>query len=145
MTVRFRGLWAVDTNVLVAGLLTADATAPPAVILDAMLNGRLRHLLCVELLAEYRTVLLRPRVQARHGLAEKQVDGLLEALSRDAVVANITGRTETAPDPGDNHLWRLLACHDGAGLITGDDRLLKQPPPASTLLTPRRCLEDFAE
>ena len=42
----------VDTNVVVAALLTADAAAPPARILDGMLGGRFLYLLSPALLAE---------------------------------------------------------------------------------------------
>lgn len=129
--------WVVDTSVLVAGLLTPDQESPPARILDAMLAGEVRFLLCVELLAEYRAVLLRERIRSRHGLAVAEVDAMLEALATDAVVVDIAGRNETAPDPGDNFLWRLLAARSGAGLITGDSALLEQPPPRTRVLSPR--------
>ena len=136
-------VWVVDTNVLVAGLLTADAESPPARILDAMLGGQMRFLLCVELLAEYRTVLLRERIRARHGLATAEVDALLEALATDAVVVDIAGRNETAPDPGDDFLWRLLAARSGTGLVTGDSTLLERPPPRTRVIAPRAWLDGF--
>ncbi len=136
-------VWVVDTSVLVAGLLTADPKSPPARILDSMFSGQLRFLLCVELLAEYRSVLLRERIQARHGLAVTDVDALLEVLATDAVVADIVGRTENAPDPDDDFLWRLLAAQDGAGLITGDAALLQRPPPRTRVISPRTWLEDL--
>lgn len=136
------GLWVVDTSVLVSGLLTAEQSAPPAQILDAMLDGDLRFLLCVELLAEYRSVLLRQRIRSRHGLEEAEVDALLEVLARDAAVVDISGRTETAPDRGDDFLWRLLAASRGAGLITGDQRLLDRPPPRTRVISPRTWLDE---
>lgn len=135
------GLWIVDTNVVVAGLLSRDAHAPPAHVLDAMLAGDLRHMICLELLAEYRTVLLRNKIRTRHGLTEAQVDTLLAALATPAVVADIAGRTEAAPEPGDNHLWRLLAARPEAGLITGDGLLLRNPPPGRQVITPGDCLK----
>ncbi|MFO7631694.1 MAG: PIN domain-containing protein, partial [Caldilinea sp.] len=58
----------IDANVLVSGLLTHDPLSPLASIVDGMLVGRIRFLLSSRLLAEYREVLLRPRVQRRHGL-----------------------------------------------------------------------------
>ena len=67
----------VDTNVLVAGLLTADAEAPTAAIVNALVAGRLRYLLSEALLREYRQVLLRAKAVARHGLSERQIDELL--------------------------------------------------------------------
>lgn len=128
------GLWVVDTNVVVAGLLSADG--PPAQILDAMLAGRMRFLLSVELLSEYRTVLLRKTIRKRHSLSPQDVDFILEALATHAAVADIRTRQETAPDPGDNHLWQLLAARPEAGLITGDKLLLAHPPSKTRILTP---------
>lgn len=135
-------VWVVDTSVLVAGLLTPDPESPPARILDGMLAGKVRFVLCVELLAEYRTVLLRERIRSRHGLAVAEVDALLEALATDAVVVDIAGRNETAPAPGDHFLWRLLASRPGAGTITGDSALLEQPPPRTRVLSPRAWLDE---
>ena len=135
-------VWVVDTSVVVAGLLTLDPESPPARILDAMLGGQVRFLLCVELLAEYRTVLLRERIRARHGLAAAEVDALLQALATDAVVADIAGRSETAHDPGDDFLWRLLAARPGAGLITGDAALLERPPPGARVISPRAWIHE---
>ncbi|HET6628252.1 MAG TPA: putative toxin-antitoxin system toxin component, PIN family [Woeseiaceae bacterium] len=132
-------VWVVDTSVLVAGLLTPNPESPPARLLDAMLGGEVRFLLCVELLAEYRTVLLRQRIRSRHGLSVAEVDALLEALATDAIVVGIAGRNETAPDPGDNFLWQLLAARSGAGLITGDSALLERPPPRTRVISPRAC------
>lgn len=131
-------LWVVDTNVVVAGILAADPNSPPAHILHAMLAGQLRFLLSVELLAEYRSVMLRQRIRARHGLTPQEVDAILEALAVNAAVAEIAERIETAPDPGDNHLWRLLAAKPGTGLITGDTLLLDNPPLGVRVLTPRQ-------
>lgn len=134
-------LWVVDTNVVVAAILTADPASPPARILTRMLSGELRFALCVELLGEYRKVLLRPRIQTRHGLAEAEVDAILEALATNAVILDIVGRNEIAPDPGDNHLWRLIAARTGTGLITGDARLIRNPPAGCRALTPKDWLE----
>ena len=44
----------VDTNVLVAALLTSDHDSPTAKVLDAMLDGRIPFLLSTALLTEYR-------------------------------------------------------------------------------------------
>jgi putative PIN family toxin of toxin-antitoxin system len=94
-------LLVVDTNVVVAGLLTSQQGAPTARILDAMISGKLRFALSIELLAEYRAALLRPQIRRRHGLDEGEIDVVLEALARNAVVVARKGRMREAPDPGD--------------------------------------------
>ncbi len=53
----------IDTNVVVSDLLTGEPVPPTAVLLDGMLRGRFTYLLSLELLAEYREVLLRPRIR----------------------------------------------------------------------------------
>ena len=125
----------VDTNVVVAGLLTADAEAPTARILEGMLDGSIPFLLSVELLAEYRTVLLRPAIKSRHRLSESQVDRLLEQLTLEALVRE-PARGADAPDPRDQHVWDLVAAHPGAILVTGDARLLAAATPSRSLLSP---------
>jgi putative PIN family toxin of toxin-antitoxin system len=130
----------IDTNVVVAGLLTANNQLSPARILDGMLNGRFIYLLSPDLLAEYRLVLLRPAIISRHGLSIEEVDDLLEDLAAGAVWRE-PAKEATAPDPGDNHLWALLTCHPNAALVTGDRLLLENPLPGSNILTPREFLE----
>lgn len=133
-------LYIIDTSVLVAGLVTGDSAAPTAKILDAMLDGRLAYLLSPALLHEYRGVLLRPRLSRLHGLTEPELDHLLTVI-----VANALWReppddgAHPAPDPGDSHLWALLAQETGCILVTGDQLLLQQPRPGSQVITPAGC------
>ena len=46
-----------------------------------------------------------------------------------------------APDPGDDHLWRLLSTVPGSILITGDQLLLQNPPGNASVLSPRSYFE----
>ncbi|HET7662837.1 MAG TPA: putative toxin-antitoxin system toxin component, PIN family [Rhodanobacteraceae bacterium] len=125
----------VDTNVVAAGLMTPSKTAPTAQILDAMLSARLSFALSVALLAEYRDVLNRPSLRQRHALSHEDVESLLVALARDAIILeSVPG--SVAPDPGDQHLWNLLASHDRLCLVTGDKLLLQHQPAPAPMLTP---------
>jgi predicted nucleic acid-binding protein len=132
----------VDTNIVVAGLLTADQASPPARILDAMLGGRLLYLLSAGLLVEYSAVLRRPRIAERHGLADSEIDSLLTELVANAVWRE-AGAAEPAPDPGDDHLWALLAAEPSSVLVTGDELLLKKPPKGAAVISARHCAESF--
>jgi uncharacterized protein len=121
----------VDTNVVVSALLTADSDSPTCRILDAMLSGDLRFVLSDRLLAEYRGVLLRPAIVARHGLTEADVDAILEAIVvnagwRECAEAE-AGRTlaATAAPSGDAHVVALLDAEPAAVLVTGDRALLE--------------------
>jgi predicted nucleic acid-binding protein len=126
----------------VAGLLTNDQASPPARILDALLEGRLLYLLSTGLLEEYSAVLRRPRIAERHGLADSQIDRLLTELVANAIWRE-DGAAEPAPDPGDDHLWALLAAAPGSVLVTGDELLLKKPPKRAAVISARRCVEAF--
>ena len=49
---------------------------------------------------------------------------------------------ETAPDPGDQHLWDLLAAVPDGVLVTGDQMLLDNPPDNASVLPARAFLDD---
>ncbi len=137
----------VDTNVLVAGLISNGRDTPVVRILDAMLGAELLYLLSAELLDEYRAVLLRPRLVRLHGLKASDVDRLLEeivgnAIWRDPQPGSLASH-EGAPDRGDNHLWSLLHANPGSALITGDRLLIAHPPATASVLSPAVFVERF--
>jgi putative PIN family toxin of toxin-antitoxin system len=113
----------VDTNVVVAGLLTIDATSPTVRILDLMLSGSLRFLLSIELLTEYREVLLRPKIARGHGLSADEVDRVLAALVLQAALREIAPPAAGLSPRGDEHVVALLAVDPSAVLVTGDRAL----------------------
>ncbi|MCZ8321797.1 MAG: PIN domain-containing protein, partial [Novosphingobium sp.] len=88
----------VDTNVLVAGLLARDAASPVARVLDGMLAAAFPFAMSEALLAEYRAVLARPPIRARHGLDDEGIDLLLTELVRHAIVLE-PGRGGAGPPP----------------------------------------------
>ena len=113
----------VDTNVVVAGLLTGHDASPVARILDGMLAAAFPFVVSEALLAEYRTVLVRPNLRKLHGLAIAEVDAILTDLAQHAIVLTPV-KALPAPDPGDQLLWELLAARADLLLITGDKLLL---------------------
>jgi putative PIN family toxin of toxin-antitoxin system len=125
----------VDTNVLVAGLITANAQSPTARILDGMLRGQVLFLLSPALLAEYRGVLMRPKLIGLHGLTEAEVDRLLTEVTANAIWREPQVKS-VAPDPNDSHLWALLDLEPSARLVTGDQLLLAAPRPQARVIRP---------
>lgn len=126
----------VDTNVVVAGLLTRDVTSPTALILDEMLRGHLRFAVSEKLIAEYRKVLLYPRIAVRHRLNERELDGLLVDLLSNALVREGDDVAYEVPDPDDVFLFQLLATLSEGVLVTGDKALLKRGPKWAEVLAP---------
>ncbi|MCY3564786.1 MAG: putative toxin-antitoxin system toxin component, PIN family [Gammaproteobacteria bacterium] len=132
----------IDTNIVVSGLITADAGSPIAKILDGMLKGEIPYLMSEELLIEYAKVLQRPKLANLHRLTEQEIDTLLAEI-----VANAMWRepvpAEEAPDSGDSHLWRLLASEYGSILVTGDKLLLSNPPASHSVVSPRNYIDNL--
>lgn len=126
----------VDTNVVVAGLLTRDAQSPVARILDGMLAARFSYALSEPLLAEYRAVLLRPHIKSRHRLTADDVDLLLTDLVQNAIVATPDRSTLIAPDPNDRFLWDLLAERPDGVLVTGDLQLVRAEDAPGKVMIP---------
>lgn len=138
-----RGIFVVDTNVVVSGVIGADSGSPPARVLDSMLDGSLLYLMSPELLEEYAGVLARPALVRFHGLTPGELDVLLTELVANSAWREPSAVTD-APDPGDNHLWALLASEPKAQLVTGDRLLLDNPPKGVSVVSPRHLLDAFS-
>lgn len=135
----------VDTNVVVAGLLTANDTSPVARILDGMLAAAFPFVLSAALLAEYRTVLVRPKLRKLHGLNVGEVETILTDLAQNAIVLDPPPSTaRPAPDPGDQLLWDLLAARDDLLLVTGDKRLLEDAVMGVRVFSPQVFVAGYA-
>jgi uncharacterized protein len=130
----------VDTNVVVAGLLTSREDSPVARILDGMLGAEFSFAVSEALLSEYHKVLVRPAIRALHGLTIPEVEAILTNLAQHAMVlAPVTA--PPAPDPGDQLLWELLYAQAGLVLITGDKRLLRDTGVRGRVISPQAFVE----
>ncbi len=133
----------IDTNVVVSGLLTFEEAAPTSRILDGMLGGVFRFLLSEDLLAEYRAVLLRPKIRDLHGLSEEEVDQLLTEVTANAVVRKPTDADLEPPDQKDRHLWQLLGANTDSILVTGDRRLRESSHYIDRVSSPREFVDSL--
>jgi uncharacterized protein len=131
----------IDTNIVVSGLLTRLAVSPTARILDGMLAGGFRFLLSIELLAEYREVLLRPKIRRRHRLSDADVDVLLTEIAANGIMFEVERSGKPRRKRGDEHLWELLAAGTPAVLVTGDQKLVDEPVGKARVMSAR----DFAD
>ncbi len=115
----------LDTNVLLSGL--AYPNSQPGNIIQAWQSGGLDLYLSDYILQELQRVL--PRLRARHGLSDEEVEELVHILSIQAelLVPLETGTTEIR-DQNDRPglgTWLALEQQEGDGyLITGDKDLL---------------------
>ena len=131
----------IDTNVVVSGNLTSRPESPTAWILDGMLAARFPFLVSVDLLAGYRRILLRKPIRKKHGLGADRVDKMLTDIALSAIVVEPPPAEASSPDPGDQHLWDLLAARPEAVLVTGDAKLVRSPPAGVSVLSPRGFVE----
>ena len=129
----------IDTNVVVAGLLTMHADSPVARILEGMLGATFAFVVSEALLAEYRAVLVRAKLRQLHGLSEAEIDIILTDMARHAIVLAPVRTTATpmAPDPGDQFLWDLLADRVDLVLVTGDKLLLQDEAMRERVILPK--------
>ena len=125
----------IDPNVFISGLLSSNTESPTVRILDAMLDGSILYVLSPDLLQEYQTILVRPKLLKVHGLADDEIEQLLSEI-----VANAIWREPTvihhAPDKDDNHLWSLLLQTNDTVLVTGDQLLIENPPSGKSIMSP---------
>ena len=126
----------LDTNVLFSAIAHREGT--PARVLLAVLSGQM--LVSPALLNEYRRVLGAPRGLSYLGIAVADLDDLLDFVARSALIDS-GGLGPIAPDPGDQHLWDLLAAGPKSALVTGDRKLLASQHFPGRILSPR----DFAD
>lgn len=136
-----RRLAIIDTNVVVAGLLTKAEASPTARILSAMLEASIPYVVSVQLLGEYREVMMRDSVRTLHQLTDDQVDRLLTDIALNAIVVEPDESGLVAPDSGDQHVWDLLLAPPSAILVTGDQVLVKEAPSGASVVTPRAYVE----
>ena len=105
--------WVVDTNVVVSGLLNPNG--PPARILDAILDGRVRLVYDARILAEYRDVLHRPRLK----LKPEAVATFLEAL-RGQMLVNPSTIVSSGPDVDDLIFIECAIAAPDKTIVTGN-------------------------
>jgi putative PIN family toxin of toxin-antitoxin system len=104
----------LDTNVLVSGLLSP--LGPPGRILDLIISGALTLLHDDRLLAEYRTVLRRPRF----GFAPADVEALLAFLRAEGEPVPSPPLDVVLPDLDDLPFLEVAVAGCAEALVTGN-------------------------
>jgi uncharacterized protein len=125
----------IDTNVVVAGFPLTQDTSPVLRILEGMLRNELSFVLSDALLAEYRDVLMRPVPRRLHAMSVIEIDRMLAAFAQNAIML-AAAAGPTAPDPGDQLLWNLLAARPDVVLVTQDAMLLADAAMRGRVVTP---------
>ena len=128
----------VDTNILVAGILSASG--PPGWIVEALLSGEIEPVLDAGIRAEYEDVLRRPELS----LDPERVAAMLDVIDAFCLEAVVPPWPDPLPDP-DDAPFLAVAAWVGCPLVTGNMR--RFPARARrgvAVLTPRQLVDDFA-
>ena len=127
----------IDTNILVSALLRP--AGPPGQVMAAALAGRLIPVVSDAVLAEYASVLTRPRLR----LDAQRVRQTLDALR--SVGVPVHAPMTPPPDLPDPDDWPFIACALAAGcpVVTGN---AKDFPPrlGVTVVTAREWVDALA-
>jgi putative PIN family toxin of toxin-antitoxin system len=105
--------WVVDTNVVVSGLMTAKG--PCALILESVMDGRIKLVYDARILAEYRDVLCRPRLK----LNPEHVMHFLQALGGQMSVVP-EWLVAVGPDPDDLAFIEVALAVPDRTIVTGN-------------------------
>ena len=128
----------VDTNVLVAGILSASG--PPGWIVEALLSGEIEPVLDAGIRAEYEDVLGRQEL----ALEPERVAAVLDVIDAFGLEAVAAPWPEPLPDP-DDAPFLAVAAWVGCPLVTGNMRRFPAKARGGvTVLTPRQLVDDFA-
>jgi predicted nucleic acid-binding protein len=128
----------VDTNVLVAGILSASG--PPGWIVEALLSGEIEPVLDAGIRAEYEDVLRRPELS----LEPERVAAVLDVIDAFGLEAVVPPWPERLPDPDDAPFLAVTAWV-GCPLVTGNMRHFPAKARGGVVvLTPRQLVDDSA-
>ncbi len=133
----------IDTNVLVAALISKNPNSPTVEVLEAIHDGRIVPLYHSEMITEYNDVLRRPKF---HQSAER-VDHIVNFMKQYGVEVSPTPTGEIFVDMDDLIFYEVAMekRNDGAYLVTGNQ---KHYPIKDFIVTPTEMvgiLQDLAE
>jgi len=128
----------LDTNIVVSAAVKPDGLQRTILLLAITKPARLY--VSPGILAEYRTVLSRPRLRIRRGLRHQ----LLQLIRSHSHSVSPNRALNVTEDPDDN---KFLECADAAGadyLITGNQRHFPKFWKKTKVITPREFMSIVA-
>lgn len=127
----------IDTNVIVASLLTKHHDSATVRVMDAVFSGKVIPLLNDEIVAEYRDVLHRKRL----GLNPEKCDFIISLISDLGMTLDRISTDTTMKDEKDRVFYEIAL----AGLNMGTSKLvtgnIKHYPQVDFVVTPAQFCE----
>ena len=128
----------IDTNVLVAALLSKHADSSTVVIRQHILEGTIIPLYNEEIFKEYTDVLHRPSLH----LPTEQINAILDAVAQQGFILSRTKTEEIFTDPKDVVFYEVALSKEGSYLVTGNT---KHFPVTPIVVTPAELLKIINE
>ena len=114
----------IDTNVLVAALLSKLADSSTVVIRQHILEGTITPLFNDEIFNEYTDVLHRPSLK----LPTEQIESILDAIMQRGLILGRTKTDEIFTDPKDIVFYEVALSKEGSYLVTGNTKHFPKTP-----------------
>ena len=124
----------IDTNVLVAALLSPHADSATVRSLAAIVDGKAEALVSPEILSEYRAVLSR----AKFGFPPERVASVLKVFGRLGKATFPVCHDSPMPDEKDRVFYEVALAEPDSRLVTGN---LKHYPTSPIVVTPAQFCE----
>lgn len=125
----------IDTNVVVSALLSIDSNSNPAIVLRAVLQGRIIPVFNKEILDEYTEVLLRDKFHFN----KSYIDIIISHIKRIGIKAErVKILDEIFPDSKDIVFYEIAMSKDDTYLVTGNTKHFPQKP---FVVTPAEMVE----
>jgi putative PIN family toxin of toxin-antitoxin system len=128
----------IDPGVLVSAFIS-PTTAAPALLVEAVFDGRVTAVASQHLVDELAGVLGRPKFE-RHS-ADGRADAYIEALrERVTWIEDPQEVPRATEDPDDDYLVALAYAADVAAIVSGDRHLLALDSTDTPVWTPREAV-----
>jgi putative PIN family toxin of toxin-antitoxin system len=125
----------IDTNVVVSALLSIEANSNPAIVLRAVLQGRIIPVFNEDILDEYTKVLLRDKFHFDKG----NIDIIISHFKRIGLKAErVKILDEIFPDTKDIVFYEVAMNKDDTYLVTGNTKHFPKKP---FVVTPAEMVE----
>ena len=116
----------VDVNILVRALIKPDGTVGP--VLFRLRDGAFTLLYSEAILEELLDVLGRPRIRAKYGLAEDDIETVLLLILLRGEPVEPRRRITSCRDPLDNKFLEVAVAGKADVIVSGDQDLLILSP-----------------
>lgn len=128
----------IDTNVLVAALLSRHADSATVKVVGKISETAIRPLYNDEILSEYKDVLGRDKFK----FPKEAINNILKTISDTGVHADRVRSLEFFPDPKDIVFYEVALSKDDAYLVTGNKKHFPKTP---IVVTPAEMIKILEE